>query len=83
MEMFGTDVVLLAVAAIIGMRLANVRSATLVLQEFKVDRLPSKRSKKEVEMGPQTLLLPLGLIFGLYPARRAAMMNLIKAFRPE
>jgi len=50
MEIFGTVVVLLAVVAIIGMRLANVRSATLVLQEFKVDRLPAKRSKKEVEI---------------------------------
>jgi len=50
MEIFGTVVVLLAVVAIIGMRLANARSATLVLQEFKVDRLPSKRSKKEVEI---------------------------------
>ena len=50
MEILGTVVVLLAVAAIVGMRLANARSATLVLQEFKVDRLPSKRPKKEVEI---------------------------------
>jgi hypothetical protein len=42
--------VLLAFAAIIGMRLANARSSTLVLQEFKMDRLPARRPKKDVEI---------------------------------
>jgi hypothetical protein len=41
---------MLAFAALVGMRLANSRSSTLVLQEFKVDRLPSRRAKKEVEI---------------------------------
>jgi hypothetical protein len=50
MEIIGTVVVLLAFAALVGMRLANSRSSTLVLQEFKVDRLPSRRVKKEVEI---------------------------------
>jgi hypothetical protein len=50
MEIIGTVVVLLVFAALVGMRLANFRSSTLVLQEFKVDRLPSRRAKKEVEI---------------------------------
>jgi hypothetical protein len=50
MEIIGTIVVLLAFTAIVGMRLANSRSSTLVLQEFNVDRLPSRRTKKEVEI---------------------------------
>ena len=72
MEIFGTVVVLLAVVAIIGMRLANVRSATLVLQEFKVDRLPAKRSKKEVEIvGRQQGIVAFCLsVFGFSPITR-------------
>jgi hypothetical protein len=50
METIVTVVVMLAFAALVGMRLANSRSSTLVLQEFKVDRLPSRRAKKEVEI---------------------------------
>jgi hypothetical protein len=50
MELVGSIVVALAIAAIVGTRLANTRSSTLVLQEFKVDRLPQKRLKKDVEI---------------------------------
>lgn len=42
--------VLSAFVALIGMRLSNSRSSTLILQEFKLDRLPARRAKKEVEI---------------------------------
>ena len=50
MEIIGTIIVLVALSAIVGMRLASSRSSTLVLQEFNVDRLPSRRTRKEVEI---------------------------------
>lgn len=50
MELIGPIVLLLAIASLVGMRLANSRSSTLVLQDFKVDRSPLRRSKKEVEI---------------------------------
>ncbi len=50
MEILGTIVVLSAFVALIGMRLSGSRSSSLILQEFRVDRMPARRAKKEVEI---------------------------------